>query len=153
MVEVLEPYNRAVKSIKRDLPKILRQILIDDRDKVIRILKDEQLSKGLDSSGKIVGRYSKATEEFANDPFNKPRQDKIAGQPYNFEWSGGLFDDMYMFFEDKDSFSLFSQDEKALFLKGQYGDIFTLTKTNNHRVNMDILRPQMFEKIIQRLFV
>ena len=152
MVDVLEPYVKEIADIKRDLPIILRQILIRRRDEVLRILKNEQLAEGLNSKGQVIGRYSKNTENFI-DPSNPPRQDKTAGQPYNFEWTGSLFDNMYLHFEDLKSYSLFSQDSKAKMLEKEYGDIFTLTDKNNERINQEILRPEMYEEIIKRLFV
>ena len=152
MVDVLEPYTKEIADLKKELPKILRDILIKKRDEVIRILKDEQLGEGKDSKGKVIGRYSRNTPDYIN-PEDPPRQDKIPGQPYNFEWTGGLFDKMYLHFEDLKSYSLFSQDSKAAFLKKEYGDIFTLTKKNNERVNNEILRPEMYNTIIERLFI
>jgi len=151
MVDVLEPYVQEIADIKQQLPKILRDILIRHRDEVLNILRDEQLAEGKDSKGKIIGKYSKNTPSYI-DPNNEPRQDKIPGAPYNFEWTGGLFDNMYLHFEDLKSYSLFSADEKAKFLEKQYGDIFTLTKENNERVNNEILRPEMYDEIIKRLF-
>lgn len=159
MVDTLQIYDKAINSVKKDLPNILRKILIDKRDQVIKILKEEQLAEGIDSSGKVVrkkngkkGVYSKNTPDYI-DPTNPPRQDKIPGQPYNFEWTGGLFDNMFLEFEDMKSFSLFSQDSKAKMLEKEYGDIFTLTKSNNERINQEILRPEMYEVITQRLYI
>ena len=152
MVDVLEPYTKEIADIKRDLPDILRKILIDNEDRVMQILKSFQLTKGKDSKGKVVGTYSVNTPSYI-DPNNEPRQDKVPGSPYNFEWTGGLFDDMFMHFEDDKSYSLFSQDSKAKMLEKEYGDIFTLTKKNNKQVNDEILRPLMFDEIIRRLFV
>lgn len=152
MVDVLEPYVKEIADIKKDLPKILRKILIDNRDEVIQILKNEQLAEGIDSKGKVVGRYSINTPSYI-DPTNPPRQDKEPGQPYNFEWTGGLFDNMYLHFEDLKSYSLFSEDSKAKFLEKEYGDIFTLTEKNNERINNEILRPLMYDEIIKRLFI
>jgi hypothetical protein len=152
MVDVLEPYTKEIADLKRDLPNVLRKILIKRRDEVIKILKTEQLAEGIDSKGRVVGRYSANTKNFI-DPSNPPRQDKIAGQPYNFEWTGGLFDKMYLHFEDLNSFSLFSQDSKAQMLEKEYGDIFTLTEQNNERINQEILRPAMYDEIINRLFI
>lgn len=151
MVDVLEPYVKEIADIKKDLPNILRKILIKHRDEVIQILKREQLSQGIDSKGKVIGRYSKNTPNYI-DPTNPPRQDKEPGQPYNLEWTGGLFDNFYLHFENLESFSLFSQDEKAKMLEKEYGDIFTLTDKNNKMVNDEILRPLMYDEIIRRLY-
>lgn len=157
MVDVLEPYVKEIADLKKDLPNILREILIRRRSDVIKILKEEQLSEGIDSSGRVVGTYSYLTQQYADEELQAsggrtPRKDKAAGQPYNFEWTGSLFDNFYLHFEDKESFSLFSADEKAKFLEREYGDIFTLTKQNNQRVNQEILRPEMYEVFIQRLY-
>lgn len=153
MVEVLEPYSQALTSIKQDLPNILRQILIDEKETVLNILKDEQLSKGLDADGNVVGTYSRSTEIESIFGEVKPRKPKIEGQPYNFEWTGGFFDKMDVMFEDLKSYTLFSRDEKAKFLNEQYGNIDTLSQSNNERVNNEVLRPKMFERIIERLYV
>ena len=96
---------------------MIREILRDKWTEVFKILTDEQLGLGLDAKGKVIGRYSKATEGYAADPENRPRQPKIAGEPFNFEWTGGLFDELYLTFDSKDSYTLFSYDAKASFLK------------------------------------
>ena len=151
MVDVLEPYVKEIADIKKDLPNILRKILIDNEDKVMDILRNFQLTKGLDSNGRVVGTYSVNTPNYITSD-NEPRQDKIPGAPYNFEWTGGLFDDMFMDFKDLKSYSLFSKDKKAVMLEKEYGDIFTLTDKNNKMVNDEILRPLMYEEIIRRLY-
>jgi len=151
MVEVLEPYVQEIADIKADLPKILRKILKDNEVQVLQILKSFQLTKGLDANGKVIGTYSVNTPSYI-DPSNEPRQDKIPGAPYNFEWTGSLFDKMFMHFEDLNSYSLFSKDSKARMLEAEYGDIFTLTDKNNNRINNEILRPEMYEEIIKRLY-
>lgn len=154
-VDVLEPHVKAIADLKKDLPKILRDILIKRKEDILRILKEEQLGKGLDSSGQVIGTYSPATELISIENQllgNKPRKPKIAGQPFNFEYTGSLFDKFNMKFEDFKSYSLFSKDSKADFLEKEYGDIYTLTTKHNERVNQEILRPEMFDVIIQRLF-
>ena len=165
MVDVLEPYTKEIADIKRDLPDILRKILIKNKEQVLDILRKEQLGKGLDSKGKKLihpskrnrpdrwGIYEPITETYYAKKPPLPRKPKIRDKTYSFEWTGGLFDGMFLHFEDDKSFSLFSKDKKASFLEKEYGDIFTLTKKNNKQVNDEILRPLMFDEIIRRLFV
>lgn len=156
MVDVLEPYAKEIEAIKKELPEFLRKVLIKRKDEVLNILKEEQLNKGLDASGKVVGVYSNTTELISIEnqlKGRKPRKPKVAGQPFNFEDTGGFFDGFDMMFEDFKSFSLFSRDSKAKMLEQEYGNIDTLTKTNNERINMEILRPEMYDFIIQRLFI
>lgn len=145
---VVLTYTKGIRKIKNDLPKALKKILIRREDDVIRILQNFQLGKGLDSKGKLTGTYSPNTERIIAEEGRIPRQPKTPGSPYNFQDTGDLFDEMYLFFEDEKSFSLFSYDKKALFLQEEYGDIYTLTKKNNEKVNEQILRPEMYEYII-----
>ena len=155
MVDTLIPYDTELRKIKQDLPNILRKILIKHSKQVIDILRVEQLGEGIDSKGKTIGKYKYLTQQYAEEERQAsggatPRQDKTAGQAFNFEWTGGLFDGMYLHFEDMKSYSLFSQDGKAKYLEKQYGDIYTLTKENNERVNQEILYPNAWEEIIRR---
>lgn len=165
MVDVLEPYVKEIADLKKELPNILRKILIRRRDEVIKILKDEQLGKGLDSFGeKLIhptkrnsperwAKYEPVTEYFYAKQDPKPRTPKITNAIYDFEWTGGFKDGLDLMFEDWKSYSLFSKDSKAIFLEEQYGEITTLTKANNERVNQEILRPEMYDEIIKRLFI
>lgn len=150
---ILKPYFRDLEAIKRDLPKQARKILIDNRDEILRILKDKQLGQGLTPSGGIIGKYSKTTEQRANELFGKPRKPKVAGQPYNLEWTGGFFDEMYMFFEDMKSYSIFSEDGKAELLKSKFGDITTMSDKHNEIVNRDILIPKLIEWAMSKIQV
>ena len=150
MVDTLIPYDTELRKIKQDLPNILRKILKDNEDEVIRILQNFQLSKGLDSKGKLTGRYTAATEQISESKPVPPRQPKVAGAPFNYQDTGSLFDNMYMFFEDMKSYSLFSRDSKAEYLQDTYGDIFTLSQQNNERINNEILLPNAWEEIIRR---
>lgn len=155
MVDVLEPYVKEVADIKRDLPDFLRKTLIKNKAQVLNILKEEQLGKGLDSSGKVVGVYSPMTEQISIENQllgRKPRKPKVAGQPYNFEDTGSFFDGMDMMFEDLKSYSLFSRNSKAKMLEEEYGDLVTLTDKNNNRINQEILRPAMYDFIINRFY-
>ena len=151
MSKVVQPYLRGVGSIKNELSNSIRQILRDKWPEVLKILTDEQLGLGLNSKGKLIGRYSKATEGYAADPENRPRQPKIAGEPYNFEWSGGLFDEMFLTFDSKGTYTLFSYDAKATFLKDTYGDIFDFTEAHNDRINYEIIAPELDRILTEKL--
>jgi len=151
MAAVVQKYLSGVRGIENNLSNMIRQILRDKWTQVFKILTDEQLGLGLDAKGKVIGRYSKATESYAADPDNRPRQPKIAGEPFNFEWTGGLFDELYLTFDSKDSYTLFSYDAKASFLKDTYGDIFDFTEAHNYRINFEIILPELDKKLTQKL--
>lgn len=137
--EVFRPVISGIDSIKARTPAQARKILIDNKTEIIRILREDQLNDGLNSSGTVVGTYSAVTAALAD--LSRPRKPKVAGQPYNFEWTGDFVDGLYLFFEDVFSYSIFSTDEKAAFLVDKFGDIVTLTDENNDRVNFEILIP------------
>lgn len=151
MAAIVQKYLSGVRGLETNLSNMIREILRDKWTEVFKILTDEQLGLGLDAKGKVIGRYSKATEGYAADPDNRPRQPKIAGEPFNFEWTGGLFDELYLTFDSKDSFTLFSYDAKATFLKDTYGDIFDFTEAHNQRINFEIIAPELDKKLTQKL--
>ena len=156
MSKVVQPYLRGVGSIKNELSNSIRKILRDKWPEVLKILTEEQLGLGIDSKGKLIGRYSKATDAIASSSVSialgeSPRKDKIAGQPYNFEWTGGTFDEMFLTFDSKDTYTLFSYDAKATFLKDTYGDIFDFTEAHNQRINYEIIAPELDRMLTEKL--
>ena len=62
--------------------------------KITELVK-ESLSEGEDSEGNILGFYSKVTEIIALNPSEfgvpNPIKPKVAGEPYNLQWAGNLF--------------------------------------------------------------
>lgn len=145
-MSVVQKYRQTLKGI--DVQKMVRKILTDNQKEVFEILQDEQLGKGLDSEGKLIGTYSKATDAIASSSVSiaigsAPRKDKIAGEPYNFEWTGDLFDKFGLTFESSDTYTLFSRDGKADLLKEKYGNIFDFTENHNDRINSEIIAPAL----------
>jgi len=71
----------------------IAQFLEELRDEIemsdIEELQLEQFRKGEDKENRTIGVYSKATELIAKK--SNPRKPKIAGRPYNLEWSGDFF--------------------------------------------------------------
>ena len=145
-MSVVQKYRQSLKGI--DVSKMVRKILMDNKIEVFEILQDGQLGKGLDSEGKLIGTYSKVTDAIASSSVSiaegsAPRKDKIAGQPYNFEWTGDLFDKFGLTFESSNTYTLFSKDGKADLLKEKYGNIFDLTDSHNDRINREIIAPEL----------
>lgn len=83
----------------------------------------EQLNEGVSYKGKVFGEYSFATEQIAKE--RNTRKPKIAGEPFNFEDTGGFFDGMTLeVFEDRAEF--WSTDSKTPLLVTKYKDLFGL---------------------------
>lgn len=62
---------------------------VAENEKTIIEVQEKQWDKGQDSKGSVIGKYKKFTEKKAKEqPI--PNTPKIAGQPYNLNWSGDL---------------------------------------------------------------
>ena len=80
-----------------------------------------QLSQGRNISGEIIGTYAAATEAIAAS--QNTRRPKSAGTPYNFEWTGDLFDGMRIRVTSE-YVEIFSTAPHAEILTETYGDVF-----------------------------
>lgn len=153
MSELIKPYLDKIKSIEGNLEGIARKIVIENGDFIIEVLKELQLGEGIGSDGNIVGRYKKITDEWASSPWNKkPRKSKIAGDPFNFEWTGKFFDGMKLA-AYSDGFNIFSIDGKQRLLEQQYGELTKLTDKNNEMINNDIILPELQKYILENVFM
>ena len=124
---------------------ILKNVLNDKEVlKLIVDLNKEQLSEGLDSDGLLVGTYRARTEHIARNyqfyGVDKPRKDKIEGQPYNFEWSGRFIDSIFALEKDLsiviDADVIRTKDGETVNLLDKFGEkILGLTKENFEKVN------------------
>lgn len=154
-MSIIEKALANLESLKTQIPIWAKDCIIENADFIISILQDNQLSKGYDSSGAIVGTYFWKTEYIhAKDPHNRPRTQKVKGQPYNFEWSGEFFDSMNIKIDTVSSdFDIFSSTGKDVFLEEQFRRNLTdFTKSNNDFVNTQIIEPYIAQKIEENLF-
>ena len=113
-------------------------------------LNKERLSGGEDLDGNILGVYKKSTQEFARTSEPSPRQDKIAGTNYNFEWTGGLFDGMYLRVNN-DYLQLFSKDQKTPLLITKYKDLFGLQPEQLAKLVRETVYPEIMKQIRLKL--
>lgn len=155
-MQLTKNYINHLERLKDQVPIFIRDAIFENSDLIINILQDNQLAKGLDSSGAVVGVYSWATDVYyANDPQNKPRASKTKGEPYNFEWSGEFYDSMNIKVnlqsQDYDIYSSTGRDKE---LMGWFDtDLTILTKENNDWVNKNIIEPYVVKQISSYLFV
>lgn len=104
-----------------------------------------QLSKGEDIFGKTIGTYSAVTEEIAKKP-PRPKEPKIFGKPYNFEWSGDFFRGFKL--DVKNQVAIFtSRDSKTPMLIDLYGDIFGLNDDNLREAIQEKIAPNFINQI------
>lgn len=92
-----------------------------------------QLSEGRNILDQTIGQYSPATEERAKTEFTV--RPKIAGQDYNFEWSGQFFSGMRIkFTQDYLEFisTAGATDEILATFSGNFGEQTLLGLTKKH---------------------
>ncbi len=137
--------KEAVYGVLFDVIKSFESYLID--------LNLIQLEKGINTRGQVIGTYSRATELqalFGEGP--RPIEEKKEGDPYNFQWTGGLFDGFRLEIEN-DVATFYSSDSKAPLLKQKYGDIFGLTEENFEEAVNTKIYPAFAKAFRERLFV
>lgn len=110
----------------------------------------EQLSKGEDSLGDLFGTYTQATEDIAKT--ESPRKPKKAGQPYNFEYTGGLFDGMQLIV-NKDSALFYSTDSKTPELIAKYDGLFGLQEDNLKEIIQRAILPSLVLELRKQIGV
>ncbi len=123
---------------------------VNKNTKVILDINRSEMNDGLDIFGKVVGKYSKASEEFAKH--TNPSKPKKAGANYNFQDTLALFKGMLIEFNGKiikfDSNGIDSV-EKDLFITDS--QVLGVSKENAVIINYDILLPDLQNKIKQIL--
>lgn len=149
-MSLVTPYIQKLQKIRQAIPTVITRSLLDNTELIVEVLKKRQLSKGLDASGDIVGRYSEGTQRYVDDPHTRPRnENKSAGNPYNFEWYGELYDSLNMKVNAQTmKFEIFSTTGKDVFLEKIYDtDLTTLMKGNEQFVIDTFIEPAIIEYI------
>ncbi len=152
---VIQPYIDQVKQVRADIPKIAEDFIMANSEKILNLVKVDQLGKGLNSQGTPLawaggtGFYAKTTQAFADSQGISKK--KTAGSPYNFDWTGGTFDKMVVGVLNDDSFKIFTLDGKKELLESTYGTIFSLTKEHNDLINEWLLH-HLYKYLFENLF-
>lgn len=112
-----------------------------------------QLEEGKNPEGRILGTYSRSTELealFGDGP--RPIEPKREGEPYNFQWTGGLFDGMILTVENNTA-TFYSTDSKTPILLEKYGNIFGLSKEHLQEAVSQKIYPAFAQAFRARLFL
>lgn len=159
MAAIIDKYKKEVINLNKDLEQIKKQVISDNRAKIINHFQEYQiglgLRKGVRKDGVIIGWYTKYTEEVSKDPERRPRNGiiKFHGDAYNMEWTGRFFDSMFIYYEDKYTFSISSTVPylKDIMKTVKNQDIFSLTDNTSKEVQ-EMFINENFNKILsQRL--
>ena len=146
MANLYEFQERLTKLNNRDtLNKFLFDV-IKETQRIALSLQKQQLSDGQDSEGKLLGTYSRETEIISLFEKPSPRQPKREGEPYNLEWTGGFFDNMYLIF-GKEEVSFWSKGESTPDLIAKHDDLFGLDDYNMPNYIKNTVLPIFLTKI------
>lgn len=155
-MSLVTPYINRLEKIKTSIPRVATRAIIENAEMIIQVLKDKQLSEGLDYMGKNVyaddkynGFYKTSTQNIAEDPQRKPRKPKIAGTAYNFEWTGDFFDSLNLRVNaQKKTFEIYSTTNRDVYLETFYKtDLTTLMKGNEQFVMDAFVKPFLIDYI------
>jgi hypothetical protein len=143
---------RSLRSAERQLERVAKRAIVENLDYILFLLKEKQLGEGIRSDGKGAPFYAPSTIDYAQ--FNPPRtgeSSKSSSDRFNYEWSGTWIDSLYIKLE-KDGFDILARDNKtALLEKLSRGKITALTEKNNKLINEEIVKPKLFEYMINAL--
>jgi hypothetical protein len=93
----IEKQLRLVKSLNDAVAWYDANIKPSNKNFLMDLIRIEQLRKRqIAGDGDIIGTYSMTTQQIAKENPPASGRPKIAGQPYNLEWDGDFFRQMFV---------------------------------------------------------
>jgi|TARA_R110001632_G_scaffold14131_1_gene47850 hypothetical protein len=132
-------YQKRLKSFK--VEESIKKSAKENSEEIINLNK-VNLSKGLNSLDKIVGRYSSFTAAWAKKL--KPNKPKKFNSLYNFDWTGSFINGIFITYEDsKMKFSSRGMGgaKKTRFIKNN--KLLGLSDAKGKIINNSILIPTL----------
>jgi len=160
MSTVVDPFIKNLNKVKKSIPRYANMVIMEHSEIIIARLTDTQLAYGLNSRGSIVGTYKPYTRKMAYQDKQSsngryPITDKEVGQPYNFQWTGELFESLNLKGDaSSNEYEIFSVKGKLKFLESEFNTkLSNLTEENNKWVNENILMPKIYQHILNEMFM
>jgi hypothetical protein len=146
-------YIKILKSIgsKSSIDSIVSDVIQKNKSQIIDI-NLINLDSGLDNKDRIVGTYLPTTQARAEDALIKPNQSKIAGQPFNFDWTGQFINRIYITYRSNKIKFLsrgMGDSEKRTFI--ETNNLLGVSQKGSDIINNEIIRPQVIQEIKNRI--
>lgn len=148
MATIAQFSQRLSRIANKESLELILFVEIKRYENVFINLNKKQLSQGEDNEGVLFGTYSQATEEIAKS--ENPRKPKKAGQPFNFEYTGGLFDGFELLVDGTQA-QFWSKDKKTEELILKYDGLFGLQPDNLKEVISKVIAPAFILQIRKEL--
>lgn len=161
---ILKGHIAHLKKLSKGLDKVAFGVVETHSEKIMDVVRNEQLGKGIDSFGfglvhpskktnpARVPLYEPATEFFWAKRSPYPIKPKKTNARYNFQWTGNFFNSLAIK-KERDGYNIFSKTGKQRLLEKIYETKLTkLTNDNNKMVNDNIILPEVYKYVVNNLF-
>ena len=133
---------------KVSIPSLTAVVIKENQNQIVQV-NQIALDKGENYIGQTVGLYSKSTELISKES-PTPNKPKIAGSPYNFDWSGNLLERMFITYSNaKIKFDSRGKgdNEKQLFVS--VNRLLGVDEKGEKIINFEIVLPGLQKKFKQ----
>lgn len=140
MIDIFKVYDNVDKISGNNFLDVIGTIIIEADDFII-FLQQEQLKRGVGEDDVQIGFYTPFTQDISENyqeyGVEKPIQPKIAGEPYNFEWTGKYFKGMFIkvFGNSNFEIEIDSAVDYAGELESRYKKLLGLVDKNQEQLN------------------
>ena len=145
MVTVKDLLNK-LKGV--NITSLTATVIKENQNQIVQV-NQIALDKGENYIGQTVGLYSKSTELISKQS-PTPNQPKIAGQPYNFDWSGNLLERMFITYSNaKIKFDSRGKGDNQKQLFVSVNRLLGVDEKGEKIINFEIVLPGLQKKFKQ----
>jgi hypothetical protein len=147
MAGTVSDYMERLIRVQSQLGNEVDDIIISKEEQILNLNREDQLfNKGIDINGSLLGKYRNTLNGSGRG------YPKTAGDPFNFYDTGSLFGNFSLLSEgNANKVVINNSDSKVNLLTTKYGDFIGLTEENKHRLNYEIIYPELMAFIKQYL--
>jgi len=142
MVTVKDLLNK-LKGV--NITSLTATVIKENKNQIVQV-NQIALDKGENYLGQTVGLYSKSTELISKES-PTPNKPKIAGSPYNFDWSGNLLERMFITYSNsKIKFDSRGKGDNQKQLFVSINRLLGVDENGEKIINFEIILPGLQKK-------